>query len=129
MFLLHDRTVAVLLVNSGLFLQLFMESDRRKTESDLLGMATSTNFQAVIFFYCLSFFNEGLQRKTLTVLQTDIIVKLMGFCKQLFSRTGRNCKKAAVNGSSKAIASLMLLGNSKCPLQALVMCIEELPPL
>lgn len=59
-FLFPDQMTTVTLVNGAHFLQLILESNRRKIQISFVNMTTSTIFQLIIFFDSLSVFNDGL---------------------------------------------------------------------
>lgn len=66
-FSFRDRTVTVALVNEGHFLQLILETSRRKTIILFQNMTTPTNFEVIIFSRCLLAFEKKVHKKTLTV--------------------------------------------------------------
>lgn len=83
-FLFQDPMVLVTLVNRGRFAQLIFESNRRNNETDFVNITRPTIFEVTIFFYCMSVFNDGFKKKTLTVPQAYPARRLRSFHSDAF---------------------------------------------
>lgn len=86
-FRFRSLMVSVALVDGDRFLVLILRSKRRKTESSFVTMTTRAIFLVIIFFRCLLFFNDGLQKKTLTVPQSYCLGTLIGLHVQHLLKT------------------------------------------
>lgn len=88
---------------------------------------TLTILEFTIFFHCLSVFNGGLRKKTLTVYQNYGAGMLVGFCVQRLLKIYRELlSNSPFANNFEAIVSYMLIASGICQFQVLAARCEDL---
>lgn len=96
------RMAPMTLENGGRLLQLFSDTNRRRTETPLFNMATASSFDVILFFQCFSLFNVGYRMKCWQCLKTTALVRWYVCMCSTFSRPKKAFYQVTVCGCSQS---------------------------
>lgn len=112
---LWNRMVDIIWVNESSYPQLIIKMNRRKTETFFVIMATPTMSEITIFFYDLLLFNDGLQKRMLTVSQNYRTGTLIALHVQaLVNPQKPSLNRSSFTDYSNATAPYMFFDNEIC---------------